>query len=268
MMGNDTQLQALVRSISSTAKYKQVTPDLIQAIGQRELEIRPSLKEAVKATKSKLHQVAGAYQDPKMDYQQALDSLQETAASPADFRESCRRIMRHHASTRERLLILDDFFQETLAECPPVHSILDIACGLNPLAWPWMPFADDVEYVAYDIFTDAMKFIADFMKIAGIHGWAEVRDVLHYPPTQQVDLAFILKTLPCLEHLGKTTVFKLLDALQARNLLISYPVSSLGGRRKGMVTNYDAHFANIASRYQWSYTRFEFSTELAFLVQT
>lgn len=268
MMQNDKQLQSLVEAITSTSKYKQVTPDLIQVIGQRELAIRPSWKEAVKATKSKLHQVAGAYQDTKINYTQSLDLLQERANSPTEFRETCRQIMRWHVSSRERLPILQDFFSAILGEAPGLLSVIDIACGLNPLAWPWMPFDDQVEYTAYDIYADSIAFIHDFMNIAGINGRAEVRDVLQHPPTQQVDLAFILKSLPCLEQLSKNATFTLLDAIQARNLLISYPVTSIGGRRKGMITNYDAQFENIANRYNWSFTRFEFSTELAFLVQT
>jgi 16S rRNA (guanine(1405)-N(7))-methyltransferase len=268
MTENDEQLQSLVQTVCATPKYKQVSPDLIQAIGRRELEIRPSWKEAVKATKSKLHQVAGAYQDKKINYDQALKLLQDTAGSPEAFQDSCRQIMRRHLSTQERLPILDKFFIETLAGSPPIRHVIDIACGLNPLARAWMPFANDVQYAAYDIFADGMQFISDFMNIAGINGWGEVRDVLHQPPTQPVDLAMILKTLPILDQLGKTAAFTLLDALQARSLLISYPVASLGGRRKGMVSSYDSHFQNIASRYRWSYRRFEFSTELAFFVQT
>ena len=144
---------------------------------------------------------------------------------------------------------------------------MDIACGLNPLAWPWMPFDDQVKYTAYDIYQDSMEFIADFMQIAGFQGRAETRDVISHPPTEAVDLVFLLKTLPCLDHLGKTAVTTLLDAVQAKYLLISYPVSSLGGRSKGMVGQYDAQFETLSARYNWRYTRYEFSTELAFLIQ-
>lgn len=263
----DKQLQALVSAISSTKKYNQVSPDLIRAIGQHELTIRPSWKEAVKATKSKLHQVAGAYQDTKINYKRALRLLQETSESPSAFREASRQIMRRHLSSRERIPILEDFFNTTLAETPDIHSIIDIACGLNPLARPWMPFNDQIEYVAYDIYNDAILFLGEYMKIAGVNGRAEVRDVLQQPPNQPVDLALILKTVSCLEHLSKKATDALLDSVQARYLLISYPVTSLGGRRKGMITNYDAHFENIAARYNWSFKRFEFSTELAFLVK-
>ncbi len=266
MKENESQLQTLIELVAATAKYKQISPDLIETVGRHELQIRPTLKEAIKATKSKLHQVAGAYQDTKMNYTQALNDLQAATDSPGAFRQTCREIMRRHASTRERLPILDEFFRTTLAGIGPVQTVLDIACGLNPLAYPWMPFDDHVKYVAYDIYKDAVGFINDFIPLAGIQGWAEARDVISRPPNQPVDLALILKSLPCLEHLGKTAVTTLLDAVQARCLLISYPVSSLGGRKKGMVNQYEAHFQNLAARYQWRYERFEFSTELAFLI--
>jgi 16S rRNA (guanine(1405)-N(7))-methyltransferase len=268
MTDSEKQLQALIEAVSSSKKYRQVSPDLIRSVGQRQLERTPSWKAAVKATKNKLHQVAGAYQAAKIDYGQALILLREKAGSPAEFREACRQIMRWHISTRERLPILDDFFAETLLNVPAVHTVLDVACGLNPIAWPWMPFDDQVNYSAYDIYADTMRFVQDFMHLAGINGRAETRDVICNPPTQPVDLAFILKTLPCLEQLDKMAATTLIDAIQARYLLISYPVTSLGGRRKGMITNYDNHFRNLATGRRWSVNRFEFATELAYLVET
>jgi 16S rRNA (guanine(1405)-N(7))-methyltransferase len=268
MTDSEEQLQALIEAVSSSSKYRQVSPDLIRSVGQRELNSRSSWKAAVKATKNKLHQVAGAYQASKSDYGQALTLLREKADSPAEFREACRQIMHWHISTRERLAIIDDFFTETLLNVTPVHTVLDVGCGLNPVAWPWMPFDDQVNYIAYDIYADTMHFVQDFMRLTGINGRAETRDVLWDPPTQPVDLAFILKTLPCLEKLEKTAATKLIDAIQARYLLISYPVTSLGGRRKGMITNYDHHFRNLATGRRWSVERFEFASELAYLVET
>ncbi len=266
MAGNDQQLQALVDAVSASAKYRQVSLDLIRSIGQRELSIRPSWKAAVKATKNKLHQVGAAYQNRKMDYAQALDMLRDSVDSPSEFRRACREIMDWHTSTRERLPILEDFFGEILRHVESIQTVMDVACGLNPLAFPWMPFDNQVKYVAYDIYADAMHFVQEFMGLISINGRAEVRDVLHDTPAEPVDLAFILKTLPCLEQLDKSASSTLLDAVQARYLLISYPVTSLGGRRKGMVSNYDAHFRGLADGRRWQVKRFEFATELAFLV--
>ncbi len=85
--------KSLIEAVSSSTKYRQVSPDLIRTVGQRELAIRPSWKAAVKATKNKLHQVGGAYQVTKPDYADALALLRDNVNSPADFRESCRQIM-------------------------------------------------------------------------------------------------------------------------------------------------------------------------------
>ncbi|HEX6384517.1 MAG TPA: 16S rRNA methyltransferase [Anaerolineae bacterium] len=266
-MDQEKQLDALVERVVAGQKYRYVSRDLIRQVGGRELAIRRNLKEAVKATKNKLHQVGGAYFETVIDYEQALADLRAARGDPAAFRQVCRDIMNLHASTRERLPILDDFFNATLAELPPIRVVMDVACGLNPLARPWMPFGDQIEYLAYDIYTDMIDFIREFLEIAGVKGQAEVRDVIGNPPAQPADLAFILKTLPCLEQVDKTAASRLLDTIQASYLLISYPARSLGGRRKGMVENYEAHFWALAGGRNWIVQRFEFPTELAFLVE-
>ena len=76
-----------------------------------------------------------------------------------------------HASTRERLPILDGFYSTVLAALPAPRRVLDIACGLNPLASSWMPLAPDVTYTAYDIYSDMMQFIARLYAACRV-GWA------------------------------------------------------------------------------------------------
>jgi 16S rRNA (guanine(1405)-N(7))-methyltransferase len=267
MSESGKDLNSLVEALASTTKYKNVSPELVRNIGARELAKGVSLKTAVKATKGKLHQVGGAYQAGQIDYDSALQSLR-SAASPEAWRTNCRQIMSLHASTRERLSILEQFYQTVLTHIPSPHRVLDIACGLNPLAVSWMPLAGDVSYNAYDIYSDMMQFIGDFMQLAKLNGRAEMRDVIHNPPQETADLALLLKTLPCLEQIEKGVSSRLLDSIQARYLLISYPVSSLGGRQKGMVATYDAQFAALLEGRLWTVRRFLFSSELAFLVDT
>ena len=226
-----------------------------------------------KRQKSKLHQVGGAYFERRVNYKLGLELLRQAAAlGDDDFRRQCRELMGFHASTRERLVILDQFYRELLGKLPPIRSVIDVACGFNPLAWPWISssgsFSKEVSYWAYDIYADMVGFIRGFMDIVGMNGKAEVRDVLSNPPTQPVDLAFILKSLPCLEQLDKTAVPKLLDSLQAKYTVISFPIHSLGGREKGMVQNYEAQFLGWMAGRGWKFSRYEFSSELAFLVET
>ena len=58
---------------------------------------------------------------------------------------------------------------------------------------------------------------------------AIVDDVIANCPTQAVDIAFVLKTIPCLEQVDKTAGIELLNQLQARNIVVSFPVHSLAG---------------------------------------
>jgi 16S rRNA (guanine(1405)-N(7))-methyltransferase len=267
MSQDDRALDSLAESIAATAKYRYISPQLVRAIGAKQLAKGSSWKSAVKATKSKLHQIAGAYQRQRIDYERALRMLQ-AAGTPQEWRDACRTIMGLHASTQERLPILDEFYVVTLQDIPAPRRVLDIACGLNPLASSWMPLADGATYVAYDIYGDMMQFLQDYVEMTALNGRAEVRDVIHAPPREVADLALLLKTLPCLEQAEKGAATRLLDAVRARYLLISYPVSSLGGRQKGMVATYDAQFAALLAGRGWSAQRFLFSSELAFLVDT
>lgn len=268
MGGEMDDLERLLSAVLKSPKYAQVCEDVIRNIGSRELATRRNLKEAIKATKNKLHQVAGAYLDRKLPYAQWQAELQ-AAASTGDqerLRRVCAEVMQYHSSTRERLPILDEFYARTLSALPPVSTVLDIACGFNPLAMPWMPLPENVQYYAYDIYVDMVEFINQFMRIIHVQGQAQACDIARFPPTRRADLALLLKTIPCLEQLDKSAGLRLIEAVHADHLLISFPVRSLGGRDKGMVQNYEARLREWMASKPWDVQRFEFASELAFLV--
>jgi len=264
------ELDLLVQAVRKSPKYRNVCLDVVRHLGARELAARRTLKDAVKATKNRLHQVGGAYFDTGTPYAQSTWLRQMRSAVEAgdqtELRSICAELMTLHSSTRERLPILDPFYAQTLAGLPAPRVVLDIACGLNPLAIPWMPFGRDVQYYAYDMYTDLASFLNEFMGIVGLQGRAEACDVIQSPPARRADLALVLKSVPCAEQQDKLAGARLLEAVQADHLLVSFPVRSLGGRDKGMLENYEAHFQELLLGKPWSVQRFEFSTELAFLV--
>ena len=279
--GAGDPLNQLVAAIQASAHYRSVAEPLIRRLGARELANRRSLKEAIKATKNKLHQVAGAYLDePRYDAWlielRAAYAEGEEAAAQERRRAALRRVMARHASTRERLPILDQVYAETLAGIGPNRSVLDIACGLNPLALSWLPLAADAEYVACDIYGDMMAFLGGYFALEaahgrpGLRGLAETRDVIAAPPERHADLALILKAIPCLEQIDKSAGERLLRATRADHLLVSFPAHSLGGRQKGMLGAYEARFHDLMAQtgigVRATITRHQFATELAFLI--
>ena len=93
--------------------------------------------DAIKRTKRALHQIFGAYLPQPPRYERWLGEL-DAATTDAARHEVLRRAMAQHASTRERLEQLERFYAQLREHLGPVASVLDLACGLGPLAAPWL----------------------------------------------------------------------------------------------------------------------------------
>jgi 16S rRNA (guanine(1405)-N(7))-methyltransferase len=267
-MSEPERIEELVGAVQKGAPYRSISSMLIRRIGAQELAKGRSFKEAVKATRNKLHQVGGAYQEQSPDYaswRSELDKI-DPSRDPEQLKTFCRKVMQFHSSTRERLPELDRFYTETLAPLGEFRSILDIACGFNPLALPWLPLTPDGIYYGCDIYADMVEFLNYFLKKMKRNGSIEVRDLIGSCPGQSVQLALMLKTIPCLEQMDKSAGQALLDGIQAEHLLVSFPAHSLGGQSKGMVKNYETHFRQLINGHPWRVRRFEFASELVFLV--
>jgi len=268
-MSPEDDLDRLVEAVMSSTRYAAISMELVRSVGARELQKRRNFKEAVKQTRSKLHQVGVAYQEGGMEYarwQQALDGL-STDLRHEELRDFCRRVMVSHASTRERLPILEEFYQQVFAQLPPIRTVLDVACGLNPLCLPWMKLDEKPVYYASDIYEDMVGFINHFLAHIGVSGGAQICDLTAGVPEVEVDLALILKTLPCLEQLDKSITPRLLQGLRAKYLVVSFPAQSLGGRSKGMPQFYQTQFLKQVESLPFKVSSLTFKTELAFLLE-
>ena len=262
-------VKGLVEYVLAKPKYQQISPELIESIAKSELAKGRKGKETQKAILSKLHQVGTAYFSQKQTYSEweAMLALLPMDMHSSEVKDFCTDVMRSHYSTDERIPILEDFYQTILNRIQPIHSILDLACGLNPLATPWMPVEEDVRYIGCDIFRDMTAFLNVFGKHFKKNMQYHTCNLLEADFNEQVKVAFLLKTLPCLEQLEKGFTENLLRAIPAEYILISYPISSLSGKSKGMQENYTDQFTQLMAAFKWTYEQFEFMSELAFLVK-
>nr|BBH95289.1 16S rRNA methyltransferase [Thermogemmatispora argillosa] len=267
------QLRQLVEAVRASRKYRFLYGGTIAYVGARELARRANLEEAIKATKRRLHQIAGMYLAGEAPYARWLEELRLARESndQEQLRAACRRVMSWHTSTRERLAVLPTFYERLLADLPSVRRVLDVACGFHPLALPWMPFfrsgGSTCYYYACDIYEDLASFLQEVLKVLGVPGEATVCDIVQTPPDLAVDLAFVLKVLPCLEHIEPEAGLRLLQAIQARYLLVSFPGQSLGGGKRGMATYYEARFRSLVADCGWRLERFAFPGELVFRIE-
>jgi 16S rRNA (guanine(1405)-N(7))-methyltransferase len=269
------EVQAVIEAAQAGARYRAISPDLVRQVAAQELAKGRKFKETVKAVRNKLHQVGGAYQEEGIDYARWRAELARLPGhTPGDLsapevQDFCRRMMAQHASTRERLPVVERFFRESLASFPPLPAVLDLACGLNFLALPWIPLAPGGSYSGCDIYADLVDFGNELLAHFAIPGRLWVCNLAQEtppPPEETGGVVFLLKTIPCLEQIDKSIPGRLLSAYAARRLLVSFPSHSLGGRSKGMAQNYEAHFQELTARQNWSISKIEYPGELGFVI--
>ncbi len=267
-MADESQIESLVESVQANRKYAHIAPALVTRLCRDAVDKGLRDKAAIKEVRNKLHQVGGAYFSHTPNYSKMIEDLDLIPGNIQSFevKQFCLEQMHAHASTAERLPILEDFFQTCLEPIGPVNSIIDLACGLNPLAVPWMPLSTDFTYTACDIYLDMLDFIRDFLMHFDIRGNAFPCDLVSGTPQNEAQVAFLLKTIPCLEQIDKNIGTTLLEQIQADHILVSFPAKSLGGRNKGMPDFYRNHFHDLIKGKSWQVREFSFPTEIAFLI--
>jgi len=258
-----SNLDEIVSAVAAARKYRSVCKDTLYRIAERELGNHPSLKEATKATKRRLHQVYGAFEQD-WDYDAAYRQLEDaySQGATAEIEAACRHVMALHSSTRERLPILDHFYPAIFEITGRPASILDAGCGLNPLALPWMDLPAGARYMGLDIDAERVAFLNRYLLLAGYEPLARCQDILSHPPTDRADVALLLKMSPTLERQGSGATLRLIEGLDAKHVVISYAVKSLGGREKGMLETYERQFRENLSNRDWAIEKLVFDTEL------
>jgi len=273
MKADSANAEWVTSAVMGKTKYRHIHPQVVSMLAEKELANGRAPREAVKEVAGKLHQVAGAYFARQPDYYGWLHELEHLPSNPehGDMRDFCLRIMQSHASTRERIPILEEFFHTMLAPIAPLESILDLACGLNPLALAWMPLSSSASYSGCDLYTDLVNFLNVFLTHIGQPGQFNACNIMDRGLAERLSrraqVTFLLKAIPCLEQLDKGAGLRLLDAIHSPYILVSFPVASLGKRPKGMRAHYESQFLEMVEERDWRVERFSFKTELAFLVE-
>lgn len=235
----------IAENILSTGKYRMLCRDTVIDILYAEKNKYDSRKQLVKAVRRRLHQIKGAFAGDRA-YKNAktiLDKMDEESA--ADIKDAINEIIRYHASTYERMPVMDEFYKKVFDALGSVESVLDIGCGFNPFTNIYIPGFRDIKYTAIDIDGMAISLIDRYFKITGIDGCAYIGDALISPIGYNANVAFLFKLLPLLEQREKGGSIRLLDNLNTAKMVVTYPAASLSGRGKGMIKNYSQSFEKM-----------------------
>lgn len=262
------EVDQLVQQIQASKKYRDVgiADDTIRDILLTELARQPNRKAALQSAKKKLHEVIALYLgDP--DYSAARAQLDAAFASgdEAAIRAVCIDLLRIHDSTRERLVLLETFYPAIWAITGTPQTVLDIACGLNPLTIPWMDLSPSAHFYAYEIHTPRVDLLNHYLALQDIAGAAMVRDILVDHPAESGDVALLLKETHRMEKRRKGIVLPLLDALNVRWIVLSSPTRSRAGHV--VIDTYRQQIHGLLADRPWPITEIAFANELVYCIE-
>lgn len=266
-MTRETDVDTIVAAIKQSKKYRDTHEETIRSLAIVALKQHKKRKQAIKAVRKRLHSIMAPYLgDP--DYATTSEALAAACASgdQALINQVCREALFSHLSTRERLPIMEEFYRQIFEVTGIPGRLLDIACGLNPLAFSWMGLPRSVEYIAYDIHEPRIDFINYYFNLLGLPRMARVQDVALHLPDESADVALFLKEMPRFERNYPGTGRDFLAALRVRYLVISFPtISTHGGRN--LVRRYREFFDQLTAGHNWPITELMFVGEMVFIVE-
>lgn len=255
--------------VLASARYRDVDRALVTRLAGEELRAR-SVDDAVKRVKRRLHQAVGAYRGGAAA--RAGEELEAawTGAWDEPMLDACRRALGRHASTRERVGELDRFYADVWRAVGAVPaSVLDLACGLNPLALPFMGLDARANYLACDVDGRVLAEVEGFLALVGQPHRTWACDLVNGAPAEAADIALLLKTVPLLDRQDSAAAGRVLSGLHARHAIVSFPARSLGGRgrlERSYRSRMDGLLAELGSRVTAS-TEVAFRSELVYVLE-
>ena len=263
----ESQINSIIQDIKKSKKYKNVYDKTIERIVRDFCAKGGAAKEIEKKSKNLLHQIWGAFYAQKPNFKKLLLNLQKNVQEHRGILESVLPILQAQSSVKERIPILDDFYKKIFEVTGIPNTIIDYACGLNPLTYFWMRLPESTMYKAFDIDEDQIIFLRavfTLLKIPTVQ--VALQDVL-IDSFESADVIFLLKLLPCLEHQKKDSSLEIIKNLSCKYVVVSFPIKSLSGKKSGMADFYSNNFKKMVEQEQLEFTEILFETELVFVIK-
>lgn len=261
---NDDTVRELTKKVLASRAGREVSPDVVLGAVQWALA-RWKPAEAERRTRGRLHQLYGSYVVEGW-LKTARAVLDELSRGACDARTAAERLLALHGSTRERAGCAVELYEKICSVCGRPRAVLDVACGLNPVSL-FLTEIGAARILALDAGKDVVDVLNRFFSLAGMAGARALAcDALQGLPEERFNLALILKFLPLAERMERGGALKVLRAVNAGHIAVSFPTRSLGGRNVGMERNYAQWFESLGYEGR-VLDRFVLGDELVYVVE-
>ena len=259
-MRND-YLEKLLQS----KKYRDVCPDTVRRVWDECSRKYKKIKDVDKAAREALHGITGAFLTEAESRECAWAMQAWYAGGRTD--AQLENILNKHASTRERLPLgdMDALYDRLFAVIGRPGRVLDLACGINPIYLA----ARGIHAMGMDISGSVVSLVNAFGENYGMPARAVCADLLcGGVPAEPCDVALLFKVLPLLERQKSGGAVAVMERVNARHLVASFPTRTLGGRNVGMAANYRDWMVAHMPKDRAIVESFEMGSELFFILET
>lgn len=254
-----TKEEALNKLLTSK-NYKDFCPDTVRSEFEKQFAKRNNAAEAEKAARERLHAMSGAFMSAA-ELKAARKCMARCLGGDGGALYDALRL---HASSRERMDTAEELYREIFAVTGKPESVLDAACGLNPL---YLASLGISRITATDLHGALTSLISDWARAAGWNIDAYCSDLTVRVPEGTYDLTLLMKLLPVLETNEKGSAMRLLTAIDSRFFCVTFPTRTLGGRKVNMEENYAEWFeTNLPGCFTLK-KRFTLGSELIYILE-
>ncbi len=246
--------QQVSQKILQSKKYRALNPETVSRVVKQ----FSTHKDVEGRSRQLLHQIWGSYYPGFPNFGKLLKRFQVDG--------DLLPLLAAHSSTKERIPILDQFYTRIFEITGTPMKIIDLGCGLNPLTISWMNLPETSTYQGFDIDQAMVDFNNQVLKSTQYQAKVSLGDLFD-GATHSADLAMLLKVLPVIEQQARGTSLEILRQIDAKYLIISFPVASVSGKNKNMVEHYRGWFNKLVEGQGWKVNELLFETELVYVVK-
>lgn len=168
-----------------------------------------------------------------------------------------------HKSTAERSLMYDKLYDFIFAITGRPKTILDLACGLNPLTYKRIGY--DVCFIVTELTDYDCNKLRQYFIQNGINGEvikADLRKDINFP---SIDVCFMFKLFDSIEAKGHLLAERLIKNINAKYIVASFSTQNIRGRKM----NYPKRvwFEIMLKRLNYLYVKREENNEVFYIIK-
>jgi 16S rRNA (guanine(1405)-N(7))-methyltransferase len=272
-MSSVMQIDQLSQKLSQTRKYQRLDLQVIHQAASRANSLSQNPYEIDRKARNILHQVWSSSYYKAPNFTKHLQSLTKSLDRTSSLKDSLMPVLGLHSSTRERLSIAHDFYAQIFKITGTPESLVDHACGLNPLMFPWMNLPAQTKYFANDIDQKGLQFLCDASSLFSRRGISTPQ--FHFAQRnilgsvqQSAQVALFLKCLPTFEHLDPGLWQQILKKQHAQYKVISFAIKSSKHYQKYAARTFSGHFEASLDQASLPYQKIIFPNELVYILKS